>query len=881
MRALVSFSVLLVACVRTPEAIAVRSGSLDATSALVIAQVYAGGGNTGASFDRDFVVLVNRSTSVVSTDGLSLQYASASGTTALGATDATRTSLPAVALAPGEALLVEGASGANGAPLGAVDVGDGTPLALATSGGRLALVLGVESLGCNGGSSPCADDARARVLDLVGWGTASFSEGDAARAPANDSALLRGGDGCTDTGDNSSDFVLGPAAPRKRSDPPRPCVAGDAGVVDAAVPLDASPDAAADAVVVSAPTLDAIQGTTHRSAFDGLVVEHVRGVVTSVSGRRISIESVSGEGAPTGMFCEVPSDSVPRVGSLVEITGTVRERRAECSSCSETSAAFASFAVTTIVASSVVSRGEAQLREPVLLGAGGLTVPDLHAGRGAPEDRERAAALDPEQALDFLEAFEGRRVRLDAPRTASATHGTGAGAREVSVVLDESRVTRDARGEVAPPTAGAFGQRVMLVDGQGVSLPDLDLGDRFIGDVVGVLDHARGRPVIRVTLWSSATRYKVAREVAARADEGFAIASYNVHNLSAASTAARFAALATAVVDSLRMPDVLALQEVQDDDGSADQGETSAARTLARIVDAIVAAGGPAYDAVDVAPLDGDDGGQPGGNIRPALLVRRDGPFRVIRRGTVDSRVDAAATRLEGRAALAVSPARIGVSGGAFVDGRKPLVVELEHARARLIVVVAHLRSRLGDQPRLGRLLPPTRPSEGVRAAETSAIAAFVESLRAIDPESRIVVVGDFNDPSESPALAPLFEAGLVDALADVPSIRRATYVFDGVGEGIDGLFMSETLAASLIAADVVHVDAGRALGDSDHDPIHASFRFPLDVRTARGCSVSVRPLGASDALFAGLAVLALTLGVRRAATRARRGIRPAPRRCP
>ncbi len=47
---------------------------------IVISQVYGGGGNPVASYTHDFIELFNRGTSTVSLAGLSLQYASATGT---------------------------------------------------------------------------------------------------------------------------------------------------------------------------------------------------------------------------------------------------------------------------------------------------------------------------------------------------------------------------------------------------------------------------------------------------------------------------------------------------------------------------------------------------------------------------------------------------------------------------------------------------------------------------------------------------------------------------------------------------------------------------------------------------------------------------------
>src|SRR5262245_4880264 len=62
------------------------AGLLSAVSPdLVISQVYGGGGNAGALYTHDFIELFNRGTTAVSLSGMSLQYASATGTGNLGA----------------------------------------------------------------------------------------------------------------------------------------------------------------------------------------------------------------------------------------------------------------------------------------------------------------------------------------------------------------------------------------------------------------------------------------------------------------------------------------------------------------------------------------------------------------------------------------------------------------------------------------------------------------------------------------------------------------------------------------------------------------------------------------------------------------------------
>src|SRR5918995_4197354 len=71
------------------------------SSNLVISQVYGGGGNSSpaASHTHDFIEIFNRGATAASLNGLSLQYASATGTGFFGANSGQVTDLPNVSLA--------------------------------------------------------------------------------------------------------------------------------------------------------------------------------------------------------------------------------------------------------------------------------------------------------------------------------------------------------------------------------------------------------------------------------------------------------------------------------------------------------------------------------------------------------------------------------------------------------------------------------------------------------------------------------------------------------------------------------------------------------------------------------------------------------------
>lgn len=188
---------------------------------LVVSQVYGGGGNSGAVYTHDFVELFNRGAAPVDLAGMSLQYASAAGTGNFGSSS-TQLVVLSGTVAPGQRHLVGLAGGTAGSPLPAAD-SSGT-INMSASAGKVALAQGITSLGCNGGSTPCSAEQSARIIDLVGFGTANFYEGTAA-APglSNTTAAVRDEGGCVDTDDNAADFTAVAPSPQNASAPLSPC----------------------------------------------------------------------------------------------------------------------------------------------------------------------------------------------------------------------------------------------------------------------------------------------------------------------------------------------------------------------------------------------------------------------------------------------------------------------------------------------------------------------------------------------------------------------------------------------------------------------------------------------------------------------------------
>ena len=74
------------------------------------------------------------------------------------------------------------------------------------------------------------------------------------------------------------------------------------------------------------------------------------------------------------------------------------------------------------------------------------------------------------------------------------------------------------------------------------------------------------------------------------------------------------------IANYLNTPDIMFVQEIQDNSGPTDDGVVSANLTLTTLVNAIQEKSGILYSFIDIAPVNNQDGGKSGGNIRQAYL---------------------------------------------------------------------------------------------------------------------------------------------------------------------------------------------------------------------------------------------------------------------
>jgi uncharacterized protein len=551
-----------------------------------------------------------------------------------------------------------------------------------------------------------------------------------------------------------------------------------------------------------------IQGSAHVSPLAGQEVSKVPGVVTGVGERGYWMQDPQPDSDPaTSEALFVFTDTAPtvKVGDNVEVNGSVTEFRPGGKDTNN-------LAGTQVTQSAVKVRKRKRFAvpDPTVIGTGGRVPPNQVIDDDANGDVEQGGSFEPEtDGVDFYESLEGMRVQVNNAVAVGPRNGFG----EIPVLADggEGAGVRIARGGIVL-RSDDFNPERLIIDDVLAQTPPTDVGDVFPTPVVGVLDYAFGNFKVQVSESPQVERKNLEKEVAAEPGQGeLSIATFNVENLDAADPQEKVDALAKSVVENLRSPDLINVEEIQDNNGATDDGTVADDQTVAKLVEAIKAAGGPAYEWRSIAPENNKDGGEPGGNIRVGFLFRTDRGLAFVDKpgGDATTPVDVAPD-----GSLTASPGRIDPGNAAFENSRKPLAGEFTWNGERLIVIANHWNSKGGDDPLFGKMQPPNRSSEEQRTAQAKAVAAFV--AKAGD---NVVVAGDLNDFDFSAAVKHLTDAGLTDLPAELPDEERYGYVFEGNSQVLDHILIGKGLAARPHAYDVVHINAEFADQTSDHDP--------------------------------------------------------------
>lgn len=538
-----------------------------------------------------------------------------------------------------------------------------------------------------------------------------------------------------------------------------------------------------------------IQGAGHTSAYNGqeVITDGIVTAIDTTGGRGFWIQDAAGDGddaTSDGVFVFVGSAGAldVAVGDHVQVRGVIDEF-----------GTGNNLTVTEIVAPTIVKLGTGAITSTVL-GTGGRVAPTEAIG----DDDD---VFDPTtQGMDFYESLEGMLVTVPDAQAVALSNGgatwvvanAGAGATGMN---DRGGITIDG-GDMNPERVQVFVDSGVLPGGPS----GFDMGDR-LGDVTGVVHYFGGNyEVLATSIANPVGPGSPPDDVTTLVGDAghLTMGAYNLENLDPTDPQAKFDALAQDIVDNLRAPDIIGVEEIQDGDGAGSGPDLSGQATAQKLIDAILAAGGPRYVYVEVAPATaGSSGGEPGGNIRNGFLYN---PERV--------------TYVEGSARL-VDPA-----DPAFAGSRKPLAADFLFRGETITAIDVHSTSRLGgDEGLFGDRQPPLNGGEADRIAQSAAVREYVEGLLAANPGQHVAVMGDFNGFQFERSLTLLEDDGLLANLDRLLAAEeRYSYVFDGNSQQIDHMLVSAGLYANA-EFDAVHLNSGKAgFRPTDHDAVLGRF---------------------------------------------------------
>ena len=584
------------------------------------------------------------------------------------------------------------------------------------------------------------------------------------------------------------------------------------------------------AVSTEATGISQIQGPGHASPFEGQWVVEISGVVTAMQ-----------EGRETGFWMQASESPESSTSSLAIQVLTHRTREVEVGDRVEVSGRVVEkdnrygLTVTVIEASSVgVVEADVDLPPPVRIGEGGRWPPDTVVDNDGLEWYEPGY-----DGIDFWESLESMRIEIGPAVVVGPTTRRG----NLVVVAGSGPLVseRTSIGGLLLRPGDDNPERLTVDTHRLEEFPSAAVGDRLEGSLAGILDYRFGAFRLLAT---EAEAHLVRRPqtlpgtLPISAEAPLTIATYNVENLAPSDGAERFQRLAEGIVEHLGGPDILALQEVQDNSGVEDDGVVAADETFEGLIAAILEVGGPAYEYAQIDPEDGADGGQPGGNIRVGYLFN---PLRVVLRNRgseASSRRATTVKRGEPGVQLAVSPGLVqpdhrafrGDKGRGFEPGRKSLAAEFDFSGQTLFVLNSHLKSKRGDDPLFGPRQPPLRITEDQRSQQTTVIGELAAEILELDPAARLILLGDLNDHEFRSPLRALEGADLVNLMHTVPVVERYSFNYRGNSQLLDHVFVSRSLhQEARPEVEIVHINADLPFDQrvSDHDPV--LLRLHLD----------------------------------------------------
>ncbi|HEX8223523.1 MAG TPA: Calx-beta domain-containing protein, partial [Allosphingosinicella sp.] len=439
---------------------------------------------------------------------------------------------------------------------------------------------------------------------------------------------------------------------------------------------------------------------------------------------------------------------------------------------------------------------------------------------------------------------------LSPPDTADADDGTIFGGRHVhDGDVNPDIIELDFSGFANPYPAG--------------QLDMMSMGDG-LGDVTGIVEFDfTDRKLFVTNIDSGAYQDTVpAQETTTfgNDDRALTVATFNVENLDPTDGAARFAALAGVIADNMNSPDIVIIEEMQDNNGSAG-GTTDASTSWQMLVDALNAqVPGANYQWVDQEPVNGAEGGEPGGNIRVGFLYDTNrvqlgdlaADASIAERREFTDRIGDGVRDAGDRILFSDDMIAGEINSSDWAGTRKSLLAQFTFHGQTVFVAAHHLpaKSGSGNFWQLNQNLELGQPANSdfaQRNAVANDIYTMLNLIETSAPGAGVVSGGDYNDfyfyrPLEVATGYVLPDGTARDGgarfdnltVTELTEAERYSYTFDGRSQTLDHIIV-DAMLSGVAGYDVVHVNTGysdSATGAndnpalSDHDPAVASFDF-------------------------------------------------------
>lgn len=609
-----------------------------------------------------------------------------------------------------------------------------------------------------------------------------------------------------------------------------------------------------------------IQGRHHLSEYDGIEVSDVMGVVIAASNSVVSYQKYqevyiqelypdndirTSEGIKIITSYENPGDYFNSGDVIIIKKGLVEESIQNIIDGSYYNENIPRTQIRTPLENIVKIRSGIDLPAPITMDDSDRPVPAVYFSADDNVERDicnPASSFDPlKYALDYYESIEHMYVELPRGVVSGGLDSYSA----IFVLPDNGSKTLNRTlfgGAIIGEDYTNFNPGIVAVSDleYGDYLRNVKVGDKFTDSIYGVIDYSYKRYKLLVfddlpaaETFSAPQTTKIIKD-----KDTLTIAGYNVENLSPPNTpngnATRFKEIAHAIVYSLHSPDIIGLIEVQDDSGNTDDSTVESDRVMDMLIEEvqIINNNNTDYDYRYIAPIDGEEGGEPVGNIRVVFLFDRnrvsfvdrptakeielnpeiiyDLPTKAVEINKVGSEVE-----------LSVNPGRIEPLNEYFDRTRKSLIGEFLFNGEKIFVILNHFSAKGGDEPLQGRFQPPLRESEINRVEQAKVIDRFIGELLEADPDAKIVSLGDFNDFHFSET-ARISDDKMTNLVYKMPVNQRFTYNYEGNSQTLDNFQVSDAIMKSNPSVDIVHVNTMFSHVDqnSDHDPIIAGINF-------------------------------------------------------